>query len=88
MEKKAYKKVRVPFTKEYVEVTAGTPEIYKITLTYIDGYEESYYRSFYDEDDAGRYCIKKCAEINDCVDYKYEFINKIGFKDNKIVNNE
>lgn len=81
MEKKHVKKVRVPFTKEYVKVTDGKPEIYKITLTYIDGEEERYYRSFYDEDDCKRYCHRIFCYTSDCIDCKYEFIDKISFDD-------
>lgn len=84
MKKKHIKKVKIPLTpitNTYVEVTEGTPEIYKITLTYADGYKESYYRSFYDEDDCERYCHRIFSDTNDCLDCRYEFRDKITFDD-------
>lgn len=73
------KRVKLFFTNEIVRVSNITPEIYRITLVYVDGYKFSYYHSFYDEDDALRYCRTVCKHTDYCIECYCEFIDRVEF---------
>lgn len=76
---KKEKRVKLFFTNDIVRVSDVTPEIYRITLTYVDGYKQSYYRSFLDYDDACRYCRHICLRTEYCIECFCEFIDKVDF---------
>lgn len=81
MKKEHVKKVKV--FDEFVEVTKSAPEIYEITIYYADQYEEVFYRSFRDEDDAYEYCMETYSVTNDCIDCGCRFIKKVDFGGNE-----
>lgn len=60
--------------KEKVKV-----DIYKVTLVYVDCFEESFYRSFRDDDHARSFCRRLYAQTKNCIDCFYEFMKKVSF---------
>lgn len=73
------KRVKLFFTNEIVRVSNITPEIYRLTLVYVDGYKQSFYRGFHDEFDACCYCKHVITSTDYCVDCYCEFIEKVDF---------
>lgn len=51
--------------------------IYKVTLVYVDCFEESFYRSFRNEEDAYKFCRRLYVETKNCIDCFFEFIKKV-----------
>lgn len=63
-----------------VVVTDATPEVYRITMLYDDDSEVVFYSSFYDEDAAERYCVRKLGETNNVVDCYYNYCFTVIFE--------
>lgn len=82
MEKEKLKSFVCSIGNKFVKVTEDTPEIYKITLIFVeDESGEIFYRSFRDEDDVRRYCMRY-SEIFDFIRVSYEFVDKFNFGGN------
>lgn len=61
------------------QVTDSAPEVYRITLVYDDGSEGTFYKGFYDEDAAERYCVVKKHETNNVVECYYNYFFTVIF---------
>lgn len=52
-------------------------KIYLVTLVYADCFEESFYRSFRDDEHAYKFCRRLYVETKDCIDCFFEFVKKV-----------
>lgn len=65
--------------KEDLKKLTEKVDIYKVTLVYVDCFEESFYRSFRDDEHARKFCRSLYCQTKNCIDCFYEFIKKVEF---------